>query len=191
LTSTEEIPQNEQRELTVNKEEQDRVNCLGEVSLLEELKEAKTSLEALMQDCAESEQQPQNNRGLDPDALILPLIVRGLCHRICRKDLFCPYAKCKAGIKNSSALLTHLTKKHELVDVWCKDLMPHFIHGLSPRRIDIVLKTRHGVTVNKLWDMEMCPCLVCDCFYNRHHNVEVHGKAHKEMRANMEALGSF
>jgi hypothetical protein len=112
-----------------------------------------------------------------------------LCHRICRKDLFCPDPKGKAEIKDVSALLTHLNKKHELSNVYCKNLRRHFIHGIYPGRIHIVLKKRDGVTINRLWDVERCPCLGCDYFYNRHHNVEIHAKVHKEMCANMEALG--
>jgi hypothetical protein len=107
----------------VSDEEHDRVNHLGEVLLSEELKKAKISLEIVMQDFAGSEQQPRNSKNLSPDAPILLLIVRGFCHRICKKDLFCPYSKCKARIKNVSALLTHLDKKHELANGYCKDFM--------------------------------------------------------------------
>jgi hypothetical protein len=100
-----------------------------------------------------------------------------------------PDPRCKPEIKNISGLLPHLDKKHELTDVCCKDLMPHFIHGLCPGRTDIILKTGDGETANRLWDVERCPCLGCDPFHNRHHNVEVHVKVHTEMHANMEALG--
>jgi hypothetical protein len=50
------MPQNKQRELIVSDEEDDRVNYLCEVLLLEELEKAKTSLEALLQEFAGSEQ---------------------------------------------------------------------------------------------------------------------------------------
>jgi hypothetical protein len=85
------------------------------------------------------------------------LIIRGLCHPISRKELFSPYSRCKAGIKNVSALLTHLDKKHELTDMCCKELMRCFIYGLYPERIDIVLKTEDGITVNRLWDVKRRP----------------------------------
>jgi hypothetical protein len=85
--------------------------------------------------------------------------------------------------------LTHLDKKYELIDMCCKDLIRHFIHDLYPGRIDIVLKKGDGVTVDRLWDMEKCPCLGCDYFHSRHNNVEIYAKVHKEMYANMEALG--
>jgi hypothetical protein len=95
---------------------------------------------------------------------------------------------CKAGVKNAFALLKHLDKNHELADVWCKDIVPHSRESLSPGRIDIVLKTGDGVTVNRLWDMERCSCLRCDSLHNRHYKVEIHPKVHKEMYANMKAL---
>jgi hypothetical protein len=60
----------------------------------------------------------------------------------------------KAEVKNVSALLKHLNKKHELTDLCCKDLMRYFIYGLCPGRIVIILKTRDGVTVARLWDVE-------------------------------------
>jgi hypothetical protein len=106
------------------------MNCLGEVLLFEELEETKTNLEILRQEFAGSEQKPQSSGDIGPDALIQFLIVRGLCRRICRKELFCPYPKCKVGIKSISALLKYLDKKHELADVYYKDLMRYFIHGL-------------------------------------------------------------
>jgi hypothetical protein len=134
----------------VSEEEYDRVNPLGKVLLIEELEEAKTNLKILIQEFAGSEQQSQSNGDLGLDAPILLLIVRGLCHRIYRNDLFCLYPKCKAGIKNISALLTYLNKKHELADVCCKDIMRHFIHDLYPGRIDIIPKTGNRVTVNRL-----------------------------------------
>jgi hypothetical protein len=141
----------------VSDEEQDGVNHLGEMLLIEELEEAKTSLEAFMQEFAGNEQKSQDSRNHGPDVPILFLIVRRLCHRICKKDLFCPYPKCKAGIKNVSFLLTHLNKKHELADVCCKDLVRHFVHGIYPDRIDIVLKTGDGTTVDGLWGVQRCP----------------------------------
>jgi hypothetical protein len=94
------MSQNRQRGLRVSEEEYDQVNCLGEVLLLDDLEEAKTSLEALVQEFAGNEQQPQSSVYLGPDVPILLLIIQGLCHRICKKDLFCPYPKCKAGIKS-------------------------------------------------------------------------------------------
>jgi hypothetical protein len=191
FTSTEEMPQNEQRELIVSEGEHDRLNCVGEVLLSEEPEETKTSSDALRPEFAASEQKSQKSGDLVLDAPILLLIVRGLCHRVCRKDLFGPYPRRKAEIKNISALLTHLDKKHELADVYCKDLMRHFTHDLYPGRIDIVLKTGDGVTVDKLWDVEKCPCLGCDYFHSRHHNSEIYAKLHKEMSTNTEALGWF
>jgi hypothetical protein len=123
------MSENEQREVIVSEEEYDRVNRLGDVLLSEELEAANPNLEALMQECAGSEEQPQSSGNLGPDAPILLLIGRGLGHRICRKDLFGPYPKCKADIKNLLALSTHLDKKHELTDVHCRELMRYFIHG--------------------------------------------------------------
>jgi hypothetical protein len=35
------------------------------------------------------------------------------------------------------------------------------------------------------------PCLGCDSFHKRDYNVEIHTKGHKEMYANIEALGQF
>jgi hypothetical protein len=63
------------------------------------------------------------------------------------------------------------------------------MHGLYLRRIDIVLKIGDGVTVERPWDVERCLCLGCDYFHNKHHNVEIYAKAHKEMYANMQTLG--
>jgi hypothetical protein len=133
LTSAVEMSQNDQKEFIVNEEEHDRMNRLGEVSLLEELEETKTSLDALLPQFRKSDQKPQSREVPGPDAPIRVLIVRGLCYRIRRKDLFCPCPKSKAGIKSVPALLAHLGKKHELADVHCKDFMRHFIHGLSPK----------------------------------------------------------
>jgi hypothetical protein len=87
--------------------------------------------------------------------------------------------------------LTHLDKKNKLTDVCCNKLIRHFIYGLSPGRIDVILKTGDGPTVNRLWDVERCPCMGYDYFHNRHHNTEIHAKVHKKMYANMEALGQF
>jgi hypothetical protein len=67
--------------------------------------------------------------------------------------------------------------------------MQHFIHSLYPGRIDILLKTGDRVILNRLWGVKKCPCLGYDYFHNRHHNVEVQAKAHKEMSANMQELG--
>jgi hypothetical protein len=39
--------------------------------------------------------------------------------------------------------------------------------------------------------VERCLCLDCDYFHNKHHNIEIHAKVHKEIYANMEALGWF
>jgi hypothetical protein len=91
--------------------------------LFEELEETKISFEALLHEFAGNIQQSQSSGDFGPDVPILPLIVRGLCHRICRMDLFCPYPRCKAEMKNVSALLMHLDKRHELADVCCKDLI--------------------------------------------------------------------
>jgi hypothetical protein len=52
LTSAEEISHNKQRELIASEEEHDWVNYLGEMLLSEELEEAKTSLNALLQEFA-------------------------------------------------------------------------------------------------------------------------------------------
>jgi hypothetical protein len=114
-----------------------------------------------------------------------------LDHPICRKDTFRPYPKCKAEIKFVSVLLTHLDKKHELSHVCCKDRIRYFISGLHPGRIEVVPKTGDWITINRLWDVERCPCLSCDYFHNTYHNVEIHAKVHKEMHANMEVLGWF
>jgi hypothetical protein len=65
-----------------------------------------------------------------------------LCHRIYKNDLFCPYPKCKAEIKNVSVLLAHFDKKHELADMCGKDLMRHFIFGQYLSRIDLILNRR-------------------------------------------------
>jgi hypothetical protein len=56
LISTEEIPQNEQREIIASEEEHDRMNRLGEMLLSEKLEEEKTSLEALVQEFVGCEQ---------------------------------------------------------------------------------------------------------------------------------------
>jgi hypothetical protein len=69
--------------------------------------------------------------------------------------------------------------------------MGYFIHGLRPRRIDIVLKTGDGVTVDRPCDVERCPCLGCDYSHNKHHNIEIDAKGYKEMYGNMEAPGRF
>jgi hypothetical protein len=87
--------------------------------------------------------------------------------------------------------LTYFHDKHELIDLYCRDLIRHFIYSLYPGRIDVVLKTGDGGTVNRLWDVERYPCVGCDYFHNRHHNVEIHAKVHKEMYVNAEALGWF
>jgi hypothetical protein len=42
---------------------------------------------------------------------------------------------------------------------------------------------------NRLWDVERYHCLSCSYFQNRHHNIEIYAKVHKEMYVNMEALG--
>jgi hypothetical protein len=76
-----------------------------------------------LQELSGNEQRPQNSGDLVPDASILLLIARGLCHRICRKDLFCPDPKCKAEVNSISGLLKHPDKKHELNDVHCKELV--------------------------------------------------------------------
>jgi hypothetical protein len=93
------------------------------------------------------------------------------------------------GTKNVFALLTHLDKKHELLDVCCKDFIGYFRHGLYPGRIDIVLKTGDRVTLNRLRQAKGSCCLGCDYFRNRHHNIEIHPKVHKEIYATMQALG--
>jgi hypothetical protein len=146
-------------------------------------------LEVLLHEFAGSEQQLQSSRDLDPDASILLLIVRGLCHRICRKDIFGLYSKCKAETKNISALLTHLDKKYELRHMRCKNLMRHFIPSPYPGRIDTVPKIGDGATVDRLWDVERCPCLGSNDYHNKHDNIEIHAKVHKQMYANMDALG--
>jgi hypothetical protein len=69
--------------------------------------------------------------------------------------------------------------------------MRHFIHGLYPGRIDLVPKTGDRVIIDRLWDVEKCPCLGCDYLHNRRHNIEIHAKAHKEMYTNTEALEWF
>jgi hypothetical protein len=159
--------------------------------LSEEPEEAETILESLVQQFMGSEQQPQSSGDFGPDASILLLIGRGLCHRICEKRLFCPYPRCKAEIKNVSALLTGLNKKYELADVCYKDLMRHFIQDLYPERIDIILKTGDGVTVDRPWDVKRCFSLGCYYFHNKHHNVEIHSKAHKERYANIQEMEWF
>jgi hypothetical protein len=144
-----------------------------------------------MQECAGSEQRPLSSGDLGQDVPILFLIVQGLCDRICRKDLFCPSPKCTAEIKSVSGLSAHLDRKHELSDVCCKDLMRCFIHGLDPGRINVILKTREGLTVNRLCDVARCPCLGLHDFHNRHYNVESQSKVQKETYVNTEALGWF
>jgi hypothetical protein len=69
--------------------------------------------------------------------------------------------------------------------------MRHFIQSLYPGRIDVILKREDGVTINRLRDVERCPCLGCDSVHNKHNNVEMHAKVHKEMYANEEALQWF
>jgi hypothetical protein len=189
ITSAEEIPQNERGKFIMSKDEHDRVNHLGKVFLSEEIEEAKTSLEAFLQEFARSDRLLQNSGHLAPDAPISLLIVRGFCHRICGKDLFCPYPRCKAEVKSISGIFTHLDKKHELPDVYCKYLRRHVIQGLYPGKVDVFLKTRDGVTVDRLWNVERCPCLGCDYFYNRYHKTEMDAKVRKGMYVNVEALG--
>jgi hypothetical protein len=58
------MPQNEQRQLIESEEEHDWINLLAEVLLLEELEEARTSLETHVQQFAAIEQQPQNRGGI-------------------------------------------------------------------------------------------------------------------------------
>jgi hypothetical protein len=87
--------------------------------------------------------------------------------------------------------LTYFDKKQELMDVYCKDFMRHFLHGIYGAGIDAVLNTADGVKVDRVWDVESCPRLGCDYFHNRYHNVERYAKVHKEMYASMEALGWF
>jgi hypothetical protein len=116
------MPHNGRREPTVSDKKHDRVNRVHEVLVLAGLDEGKTTLETLMQEFAGSEQRAQSSRDVGLDALILLLILRGLCDRICRKDLFCPSPRCNAEIKNISALLMHLEIKHELAEVCRRDL---------------------------------------------------------------------
>jgi hypothetical protein len=78
LTSAEEISRNEPRRLIVSNEKHNWVNRLSEMLFPQELEEAKTSLEALMQKFAGKEQHLQSSGYLGPDAPILPLIVGGL-----------------------------------------------------------------------------------------------------------------
>jgi hypothetical protein len=72
-----------------------------------------------------------------------------------------------------------------------KGLMRHFIHGRYPGRIDITLKIRDEVTVDKLWDVERRSCLGRDCFHDSHDSLEIQAKVHKGMDANIEPLGWF
>jgi hypothetical protein len=111
-----------------------------------------------------------------------------MCDRTGRTDLFCLYLKGKSRIKSVSVLLMYLNKKHELADVYYTDPKRYFISGLYPGRINIVLKTGNGGTVDRLWDVERCACLCCDYVHNRQHNVERYAKVHKEMYPNMELL---
>jgi hypothetical protein len=67
--------------------------------------------------------------------------------------------------------------------------MQNFIYGLYPGRIDLIMKTGDGITVNKLWDVERYPCLGCHYFHNRYHNVEIFAEVDKEIHTNREALG--
>jgi hypothetical protein len=64
------------------------------------------------------------------------------------------------------------------------------MHRLYPGKIKIVLKTGNGITFDRLWDAERCPCLGCNDFYNRHLSIQIYAKMHEEMYANMEALKS-
>jgi hypothetical protein len=48
-----------------------------------------------------------------------------------------------------------------------------------------------GVIVDRLWNVERCPCLDCDSFHSRHCDVEIYAKVLKSMYANIEALEWF
>jgi hypothetical protein len=112
------------------------------------LEEVKENLEIFMREFAQ-EVIHQRLDGLGPDDLVLFLIIQGLCHRICRSDLFCPDSNCQKKIKNNSGILTHLSKKHVLTGTSCKDLMQHFLEDLYPVKIDIKLMIGEGEDVNR------------------------------------------
>jgi hypothetical protein len=44
---------------------------------------------------------------------------------------------------------------------------------------------------DRQWDVERCPGLGCDYFHEKRHSVQVQAKKHKEMDANIQALGWF
>jgi hypothetical protein len=99
-----------------------------------------------------------------------------------------PVPEAQSEDQRLSGLLMQLNNKHELNDVCCKELMRHFIHDRCPGKIDVVLKTGYGVTIDRSCDVKKCPCVGCYYFHNRHQNVGIQAKVHKEMDANMEAL---
>jgi hypothetical protein len=45
--------------------------------------------------------------------------------------------------------------------------------------------------VDRSWDVERGPCMGCDYFHDKYHSSETDAKRHKEMDANIQALGWF
>jgi hypothetical protein len=155
------------------------------------VEETKEDLEARMRDVA----QGVVHQGLDdfrPQDTVLLLIAQGLCHRACISDLFWPDPSCQKKLKKNSDLLTSLNKKYDITGTYCKDLTRYFLEDLYPEKINIMLMMGGEEVTDRQRNVKRCACLGCDCFYERHHNAEVHAKnKYKKTYANMESLGWF
>jgi hypothetical protein len=112
------------------------------------LEEVRENLETLMREFAQDLiYQELDDLGRDDPVLLL--IIQGLCHQICRSDLFCPDPNCEKEIKKNLGLLKHPNKKHELTGTCCKDLMRYFLEDLYSVTIHIKLMTGNGENADR------------------------------------------
>jgi hypothetical protein len=165
----------------VSEDLQIRMNQFQEALIMEDINDATENLEKFLQDFADTPQIPRFEGDLSLDDPVLLLIAQARCERICRTELFCPFPECHEPIRSNGALSTHLNRKHDLPNQYCRDPMHHFLHRMCPTEIYVMLRTPGGETVDRRWDMERCPFLVCEYFQERRCCVEKHVLKHVDL----------
>jgi hypothetical protein len=159
--------------------------------------EIESELESFLSDLAANPIPEADRIPLSLDTPILLALVQSKAHRICRKQIFCPFEDCHTELSTTQMLSNHLHNKHDISHKKCADIVQFFISQMFERDLKTTLITinerEEEEPVHSSESLERCYLPQCKTMHSNHKYLNQHMKnpEHIRLKTSTDLLGWF
>jgi hypothetical protein len=159
--------------------------------------EIESNLEDFLSNLSANPIQETDRIPISLDTPIILALVQSKAHRICRKQIFCPFEECHTGITTIQMLSNHLHTKHDISRKKCTDIVQFFISQMFERDLKTILVTinekEEEEIVHSDESLERCYLPQCKTMHSDRKYLVQHMKnpEHIRLKTNTDIIGWF